>query len=424
MFSVTRQHATQLDEQDALAQYRDAFIFPKGKDIRYFCGHSLGLQAEQTKTYMQQYLSDWGNFAVDGHWKGASPWLSFHEWFQKPLSLLTGAYPDEVVAMNSLTVNLHICFASFYRPHRKRYKILTEYWNFSSDRFALESLVSLYGYDPKDAIITLKPKKNRFIVEWQDIEEAIAQHGSELALVFFNGVNYYTGQAFPMEAITRAAHRVGAYCGFDLAHAIGNITLSLHDWRVDFAVWCSYKYLNGGPGAVGGAFIHQRHALEKNTPRMAGWWGHEASTRFQLSGKFKPVKGVDGFQMSNAPIANMIGLKASLELFLKVDAKVLAFKREHQYQYLCYLLSSLCTVQNGKKYFGSIISPQEENQHGSMVCIHCPGGKSLVDELHSKGFWVDWREPDVIRITPSPWFTSYSDIYALSIYLSKVMVIK
>ncbi len=424
-FSITRDFALQLDSEDTLRNYQSEFIFPKNRTpIRYFSGHSLGLQSKKVKSQVDSFLKDWAEYGVEGHWKGENPWLPFHEWFCKPLSLLTGAFPDEVVAMNSLSVNLHIAFASFYRPQRKRFKILTEYWNFSSDRFALESLVQLYGYDPKEAIITLKPKKGKYQIETKDILKAIEDHKSELAIVFFNGVNYYTGQAFDIATITQHAQRAGAFCGFDLAHAIGNIPLRLHDDRVDFAVWCSYKYLNGGPGAVGGLYVHQRHSLDKTTPRMAGWWGHELTTRFHLTGKYKPLTGAAGFQMSNAPIMNMLGLRASLEIFMAAGLDKLYQKSSTQYTYFSFLLTSLCQPDKHKIYRGKIISPLKDGEHGSMVCIQCENGKGLVELLHQEGYWCDWREPNVIRMTATPLYTSYIDIYDLCLLLSKHLVIE
>ncbi|MFN8417288.1 MAG: kynureninase [Cytophagaceae bacterium] len=424
-FSITREFAQQLDAEDKLHPIKSQFLFPKHKNsVRYFCGHSLGLQSKRVKTITETFLKDWAEFGVEGHWKGENPWLPYHEWFCKPLSLLTGAYPDEVVAMNSLSVNLHIAFASFYRPQRKRFKILTEYWNFSSDRFALESLVQLYGYDPKDAIITLKPKKGKYQLETKDILKAIEDHKNELAIVFFNGVNYYTGQAFDIATITQHAQRVGAFCGFDLAHAIGNIPLKLHDDRVDFAVWCSYKYLNGGPGAVGGLFIHQRHSLDKTTPRMAGWWGHELTTRFHLTGKYKALSGAAGFQMSNAPIMNMLGLRASLEVYLEAGINNLFEKSKTQYDYFVFLISSLCHSDKRKSFRGKIISPLQSGTHGAMVCIECENGKGLVELLIKEGYWCDWREPNVIRMAASPLYTSYSDIYEMCLMLSQHLIIE
>ena len=425
-FSITRTFALQLDKEDPLATYRKDFLFPKSlKPVTYFSGHSLGLQPRLTKSYMLQELDDWEKFAVEGHWKAKNPWLNYHQAFSKPLSVLTGAYPDEVIAMNSLTTNLHFMLASFYRPSGKKIKIITEAWNFPSDRFALESLVKLYGYDPKKVIIEIKPSKKNFHITTEEICAVIEKNKATVALVLFNGVNYYTGQVFDIPRITQSAHLAGAFAGFDLAHAIGNINLQLHDWKVDFAVWCSYKYLNGGPGAVGGAFVHQIHGHDKTTPRMAGWWGHEQNTRFSLEGGYKPLSGAAGFQVSNAPIMNMVGLKASLEIFMKAGVPAISKKRNTLFDYLVFLINALCTADQTKKFQIKIITPLSQKEHGSMLSIKVEAGKGkeLFDLLINAGYYVDWREPDVIRIAPVPLYNSFQDVYNLAIELSKLAVL-
>ncbi|MBC7449951.1 MAG: kynureninase [Cytophagales bacterium] len=421
-FIVTRAFAAQLDKEDPLAEYRKEFLFPKQEvPVIYFSGHSLGLQPKQTKTYALQELDDWERWAVEGHWKAKNPWLTYHQSFAKPLSILTGSFPDEVVAMNSLTTNLHFMLASFYRPAGKKIKIITEGWNFPSDRFALESLVKLYGYDPKKVIIELKPAKGKFHLTIDEVCKAIDKHKTTVALVLFNGVNYYTGQAFDMQRITQAAHVAGAFAGFDLAHAIGNIQLQLHDWNVDFAVWCSYKYLNAGPGAVGGAFVHQKHGHDKTTPRMAGWWGHEQNTRFQLEGSYKPLSGAAGFQVSNAPVMNMVGLKASLEIFMNAGWNAVSKKRNTLFDYMVFLIKALCTQDQKKRFSIEIITPLSVKEHGCMLSIRVEAkkGKELFNLLSSKGYWVDWRDPDVIRIAPVPLYNRYQDIYNLVMELSR-----
>jgi kynureninase len=421
-FLITRAFAKQLDREDVLAPFRNFFLFPKtGNKTTYFCGHSLGLQPKRTQAYMYAELEDWATWAVEGHWKAKNPWLTYHQAFAKPLSVLTGAYPDEVVAMNSLTTNLHFMLASFYRPLGKKIKIITEAWNFPSDRFALESLVKLYGYDPKKTIIELKPSKNTFDLTSEEICSCIEKHKDSVALVFFNGVNYYSGQAFDMARITQSAHRAGAFVGFDLAHAIGNISLQLHDWKVDFAVWCSYKYLNAGPGAVGGAFIHQKHGHDKTTPRMAGWWGHDQNSRFNLEGNFKPISGAAGFQVSNAPVMNMVGLKASLEIFMEAGWNQISKKRKVLFDYMVFLLKSLCTNDHKSPFQFQIITSTKTNTHGSMVSIrvHKQKGKELFDILMKQGYIIDWREPDVIRMAPVPLYNSFEDVYNLVLELSK-----
>lgn len=425
-FIITRAFAVQLDKEDPLARFRKEFLFPKlGNHTTYFCGHSLGLQPKRTKELMLTELNDWSTWAVEGHWKATNPWLTYHQAFAKPLSVLTGAYPDEVVAMNSLTTNLHFMLASFYRPAGKKIKIITEAWNFPSDRYALESLVKLYGYDPKKVIIELKPTKKNTQLSTEEICACIEKNKATVALVFFNGVNYYSGQAFDMARISQAAHLAGAFAGFDLAHAIGNINLQLHDWKVDFAVWCSYKYLNGGPGAVGGAFIHQQHGHDKTTPRMAGWWGHDQNTRFNLEGGFKPLSGAAGFQVSNAPIMNMVGLKASLDIFMDAGWTAISKKRNTLFSYMVFLIKSLCTNDQKKRFSIQLITPTENNTHGCMLSVRVDQGKGkeLFDILLKKGFVLDWREPDVIRIAPVPLYNTYQEIYALVLELSKHAVL-
>ena len=425
-FLITRAFAKQSDREDVLASFRKFFLFPKtGNKTTYFCGHSLGLQPKMTQAYMNAELEDWANWAVEGHWKAKNPWLTYHQAFAKPLSVLTGAFPDEVIAMNSLTANLHFMLASFYRPAGKKIKIITEAWNFPSDRFALESLVKLYGYDPKKTIIELKPSKNKFELTSEEICSCIEKHKDNVALVFFNGVNYYSGQAFDMARITQSAHRAGAFVGFDLAHAIGNISLQLHDWKVDFAVWCSYKYLNAGPGAVGGAFIHQKHGHDKTTPRMAGWWGHDQNSRFNLEGNFKPISGAAGFQVSNASVMNMVGLKASLEIFMEAGWDQISKKGKVLFDYMVFLLESLCTNDHKSLFQFQIITSTKTNTHGSMVSIRVQKqkGKELFDILIKQGYIVDWREPDVIRIAPVPLYNSFEDVYNVVLELSKHAVI-
>jgi len=424
---ITRSYSIQLDKEDPIAEYRKEFLFPKASVIptTYFCGHSLGLQPKKAKDLFIQELEDWSTWGVEGHWKATNPWISYHQPFAKPLAVLTGAYPDEVVAMNSLTTNLHFMLASFYRPAGKKIKIITEGWNFPSDRFALESLVKLYGYDPKKVIIELKPEKKGAYLTTQEICASIQKNKDSVALVMMSGVNYYTGQAYDMARISQAAHLAGAFAGFDLAHAIGNIPLQLHDWKVDFAVWCSYKYLNGGPGAVGGAFVHQQHGHDKTTPRMAGWWGHDQNTRFNLEGSYKPVSGAAGFQVSNAPVFNMIGLKASLDIYMEAGLPAINKKRKLMFDYLVFMLKALCTPDPGKKFFMHIITPLSANEHGSMLSIRIEKnlGKELVNLLTEKGYVVDWREPDVMRIAPVPLYNTYQEIYSFVLELSKHAVL-
>lgn len=425
-FLINRSYSIQLDKEDPLAVYRKEFLFPTGTiPTTYFCGHSLGLQPSRAKDFFMHELEEWSTWGVEGHWKASNPWINYHQQFAKPLAVLTGAYPDEVVAMNSLTTNLHFMLASFYRPAGKKIKIITEGWNFPSDRFALESLVKLYGYDPKRVIIELKPAKKGAYLSTEEICASIQKNKDSVTLVMMSGVNYYTGQAYDMSRISQAAHLAGAFAGFDLAHAIGNIPLQLHDWKVDFAVWCSYKYLNAGPGAVGGAFVHQQHGHDKGTPRMAGWWGHDQTTRFNLEGSYKPLSGAAGFQVSNAPVFNMIGLKASLEIYMEAGLPAINKKRKLMFDYLVFLIKALCNPDPGKKFFMRLITPLSLHEHGSMLSIRIEKnlGKELVNMLTEKGYVVDWREPDVMRIAPVPLYNTYQEIYSFVLELSKHAVL-
>jgi kynureninase len=424
-FSIAKNYAVELDLDDELKIYKDFFLFPKKKSVKYFCGHSLGLQPKNTKNQLLQHLHDWEDYAVEGHWKAKQPWISIHKSFQKTLSKITGSYPNEVVAMNSLTVNLHLMFATFYKPKGKKTKILCEAINFSSDRFALESLVKSVN-KPMTTLVTIAPLKTKSYTTTEQWIAYIEKHHTQLAMVFLNGINYYNGQSLDIEKIARTARRYQIIVGLDLAHAIGNIDLNLHDWGIDFAVWCSYKYLSGGPGAVGGAFIHQKHGLNPKTPRLSGWWGHEEKSRFDLKGSFKAIKGAEGFQLSNAPVFNMQGLYASLEMYEKVDWKLFQEKRAKSFDYFMFLLKAFSVPSSDKKFTLTIITPIEEGMHGSMISLQIKerNGKSLFETLFNKGYWIDWRSPNVIRISFHPFYTSYKDIFSLAYELGKLSILK
>lgn len=326
-FQNTLEFAQQLDAQDELKSYRNEFIFPQhnGKDVIYFTGNSLGLQPKRTKKYVDDVMNDWANLAVEGHFYAEKPWWDYQERFAEPLSKLVGAKPSEVAVMNTLTVNLHLLMVSFYRPTKSRYKIICEEKAFPSDQYMFQSQVSHHGYNPSEAIIEIKRREGEHNIRLEDILSKIEEVGDELALVLFGGVNYYTGQVFDMKAITDAGHKVGAYVGFDLAHAAGNIKLDLHDWNVDFAAWCSYKYMNSGPGNASGCFVHERHH-QSNLPRFAGWWGHNKERRFKMEPTFDPVHGADGWQISNLPILSLAPYLASVDMFAEIGMEKLIQK--------------------------------------------------------------------------------------------------
>ncbi|HVD98415.1 MAG TPA: kynureninase, partial [Cytophagaceae bacterium] len=341
---MTLERAKYLDSQDVLKHFRKQFHMPvlDGKQVVYFCGNSLGLQPAKAKEYFDTELESWSKWGVEGHFHGKHPWLHYHKLFSKSLAKITGAKAAEVVAMNTLTTNLHLMLTTFYRPTARRYKIITEAGSFSSDIYALSSQVKLHGLDPKKVIVELKPRKGEYTLRTEDIVKQIQRHRSSLALVMMGGVNYYTGQAFEMEVIAKATHKAGAKAGFDLAHAIGNIPLNLHKWDIDFAVWCTYKYLNSGPGAVGGLFIHEKHAKNRALPRLAGWWGNEEKDRFQMKPVFQPTPTAEGWQLSNAQVFNMIAHKASLELFDEAGMKALVKKSRAMTTFLEDLIKTEC----------------------------------------------------------------------------------
>ncbi|HSZ26144.1 MAG TPA: kynureninase [Cytophagaceae bacterium] len=416
---MTLEYAKQLDEKDELKGFREKFNLPvtKDKPLIYFCGNSLGLQPKKTKEYFDQELNDWANLGVEGHFQGKNPWLHFHKSFSKSLSKITGAKISEVVAMNSLTVNLHLMLTTFYRPTAKRYKIIIEPGSFSSDVHAVTSQIKLHGLNPKNILFELKPRKGEFIIRTEEIVKQIERHKSDLALVLLGGVNYYTGQAFDMEVITKAVHKVGAKAGYDLAHAIGNIPLELHKWEVDFAVWCSYKYLNSGPGAVGGIFIHEKHTKIKTLPRLAGWWGHQEKTRFQMKPEFIPTPTAEGWQLSNAPVFNMIGHKASLEIFEEAGMKPIVKKSRSMTTFLEDMIKTQCKIETGYKI--KIITPGSIDERGSQISIFVmKNGEELFQKITEAGFVVDWRSPNVIRVAPTPLYNSFEEVYLFAEFLS------
>ena len=409
-FEASSEYARSLDQIDILYPFRERFLFPQhnGWDVRYFCGNSLGLQPKSTGYLMQKELEDWAAFGVEGHTQARNPWLYYHHLFSESLARIVGAEPDEVVAMNTLTVNLHLLMISFYRPANGRYKILIEAGAFPSDQYAVETQVRMWGHDPHDAIIEISPREGEFSINEEDIFSAISEAGSSLALVMIGGVNYYTGQLFDMKRITEAAHRVGAYAGYDLAHAVGNVPLQLHDWGADFACWCSYKYLNSGPGGVGGAFVHRHHGNNPKIFRLAGWWGNEEETRFKMKKGFFPQQGAASWQMSNAPVFNMIAHRASLDIYDKAGMAALREKSLNLTAYLEFLLGELKTLPF------SVITPREPQQRGCQISmLFHERGREVFDALTDAGIVADWREPDVIRVAPVPLYNTYEDVYRL-----------
>ena len=403
--------AQQLDAQDQLSHYQNEFSFPQvnGKNVIYFTGNSLGLQPKRAKTYVDEVMNDWANLAVEGHFYAEKPWWDYHERFANPLSKLVGALPSEVTVMNTLTVNLHLLMVSFYRPTATRYKIICEEKAFPSDQYLFQSQVNFHGYATEDAIVEVKRRDGEHNIRLEDVLAKIDEVGDELALVLIGGVNYYTGQVFDMKAITEAGHRVGAYVGWDLAHAAGNIELHLHDWQVDFAAWCSYKYMNSGPGNASGCFIHEKHHSNSELPRFAGWWGHNKERRFKLEPQFDPIQGADGWQISNLPVLSLAPYLASVELFAEIGMDALIAKRNTITAYLEFVLREIDREVQGNF---EIITPSNPSERGCQLSVFLHGeGRSLFDYLMKNGVIIDWREPNVIRLAPVPMYTSFEDIY-------------
>ena len=396
------------DANDPLRDFRNRFHFPKTKSGRepvYLTGNSLGLQPKGTRNEIEQELSRWADLAVEGHFRGDNPWVSYHERVRGSLANLAGALPLEVVAMNQLTVNLHLLMVSFYRPERDRYKIIIEHGAFPSDRFAVMSQIAFHGFDPSRGLIELKPREGEHCLRMEDIEREINVHGPQTALLLLGGVNYYNGQFFDLESITKQAKKHGIVVGFDLAHAIGNVPLRLHDWGVDFAAWCSYKYLNAGPGGVAGAFVHERHSESKTLPRFAGWWGHNLETRFEMNQEFAPLAGADGWQLSNAAVLNIAALRASLDLFDEAGLPALFTKSR---ALTGHLERKLHEFSEGSF---TILTPENPNERGCQLSLKMRNGdRRVFDKLVENDVFADWREPGVIRIAPVPLYNSFEDV--------------
>ncbi|HEU4717739.1 MAG TPA: kynureninase [Bacteroidia bacterium] len=414
------QYARQMDAADPLKKFRERFHFPQfnGEDVLYFTGNSLGLQPKTAREYILQELDDWAKLGVEGHFHGKRPWFSYHEFLTEKTARLVGAKDIEVVVMNQLTVNVHLLMVSFYRPRGLRYKIITEQKAFPSDQYAVASQVKFHGYDPEEAIIEVAPREGEHTIRTEDVLAAIGAHRDELALVFIGGVNYYSGQVFDMETISAAAHKAGAYAGFDLAHAAGNLKLELHKWNVDFACWCSYKYLNSGPGSVAGAFVHEKHA-DENLVRFAGWWGHDKNTRFRMEKEFIPIPGAEGWQLSNAPVFSMAAHLASLEIFDEAGMDALVEKSKKLSGFLEFVIDEISADNENCL---EIITPRDWKQRGCQLSVIAHGyGRDLFNSLMHNGVIPDWREPNVIRLAPVPLYNSFEDVFKFGERLREAM---
>jgi kynureninase len=411
-FSTGRAFADSLDHSDPLRQMRDRFIIPQhnGEDQTYLLGNSLGLQPRATAWHIDKVLTEWSRYGVEAFFEGDDPWMDYHDSLTGPLGRIVGALPHELTVMNQLTVNLHLMLVSFYKPYGTRTRILCEQKAFPSDQYMLETYIKHLGMDPAEVIMEIGPRPGESEIRSEDIIKTIERHHDELALVFFGGLNYYTGQVLDMKAITVAAHEHGIHAGFDLAHAAGNIELRLHDWDVDFACWCSYKYLNSGPGAVGGVFIHERHHHDPEIPRLAGWWGYHKPTRFLMEKGFKPIASAEGWQLSTPSIILYACHKASLEVFEEAGWEALLTKQERMKSYLWSLLEDL-NVSRDEKVFELLTPEKERGCQVSMYMLR--NGKAVYDGLMKKGIIVDWREPNVIRFAPVPLYNTFADIWKL-----------
>ncbi|MFI0426843.1 MAG: kynureninase [Flavobacterium sp.] len=429
IFENTRNFAQSLDAQDELRNYRDEFIFPQvnGKQVIYFTGNSLGLQPKRTKSYIDEVMADWANLAVEGHFYADKPWWDYHERFAVPLSDIVGAKPTEVTVMNTLTVNLHLLMVSFYRPTLKKFKIICEEKAFPSDQYMFQSQIDFHsksvGFDPKEALVEIKRREGEHNIRLEDVLAKIDEVGEELALVLIGGVNYYTGQVFDMKTITEAGHKYGAYVGWDLAHAAGNIKLQLNDWKVDFAAWCSYKYMNSGPGNASGCFVHEMHHNDSDLPRFAGWWGHNKERRFKMEPKFDPVRGAEGWQISNLPILSLAPYLASVEMFAEVGMDKLIAKRDVLTSYLEFILHEIDKELESAEF--EIITPSNPDERACQLSVYLHGqGRELFDRLMKNGVITDWREPNVIRLAPAPFYCSFEDMYEFGQILKRLILDK
>ncbi|WP_106794070.1 kynureninase [Aquimarina sp. Aq78] len=406
------EYAKELDQKDKIAQYRDQFHIPKddnGKDWIYMCGNSLGLQPKTTQKYIQQELEDWANYGVEGHFEAKNPWMPYHEFLTDTMAKVVGAKPLEVVIMNTLTTNLHLLMVSFYQPDKTKYKIVIESDAFPSDRYAVESQLRFHGFDPKEGLVEWKPRSGEELLRLEDLETILDQQGDEIALLLIGGVNYYTGQYLDLKKIADLGHAKNCMVGIDLAHGVGNIQPELHDSGVDFAAWCTYKYLNSGPGSLGGLFVHEKHAYNKDLKRFAGWWSHNKNTRFNMRQEFDVMPGAEGYQLSNPPILSMAAIKASLDIFNEVGMVALREKSKALTAYFEFLINEIDTDRI------KIITPANPEERGCQLSIQVKNAdKSLHQKLTDHHIITDWREPDVIRCAPTPLYNSFEDVYRMT----------
>ena len=419
MFENSLEFARRCDAEDTLAPFREKFHIPtdsNGNELIYLCGNSLGLQPKSTSTYIKKELEDWANLGVEGHTHARHPWMPYHEFLTEKMAKLVGAKNEEVVIMNTLTTNLHLMMVSFYRPTKERYKIVVESDVFPSDKYAMESQLRFHGFDPSDGLILWKPRPGEDLCRMEDLEEIMKNEGASIALLMIGSTNYYSGQSFPLKEITKLGHDHGCKVGFDLAHGVGNILPDLHNAGPDFAVWCSYKYLNSGPGSLGGCFVHERHAENDNLKRFAGWWGHNKQTRFNMRHEFDPLPGAEGWQLSNPPILSMAAIMASLDVFDEAGMENLRRKAIKLTAFLEFLIDE---IKDGSI---SIITPRQPEERGCQLSIQLKNAdKHLHTRLTEAGVISDWREPDVIRVAPVPLYNSFEDVYRFSERLKQLL---
>ena len=419
MFQNSIDFAQNCDANDSLSHFREKFYIPKDKDgneLIYLCGNSLGLQPKKTSEYLKKELKDWAELGVEGHTEAENPWMPYHEFLTQSMARIVGAKPKEVVVMNSLTANLHFMMVSFYRPTSKRYKIVIESDAFPSDKYAVESQLHFHGFDPRDGLILWKPRKGENLCRFEDLEEIIKQQGDTIALLMIGSTNYYSGQAFPLKKITELGHANGSIVGFDLAHGAGNIQPNLHESGADFAVWCTYKYLNSGPGSLGGCFVHERHANNPDMKRFTGWWGHNKQTRFNMRHEFEPIPGAEGWQLSNPAILSMAAIRASLDVFEEAGFDNLREKAVKLTGFLEFLIKELNDTRI------HIITPSNPEERGCQLSIQVnSANKALHTDLTKAGVISDWREPDVIRVAPAPLYNSFVDVFKFVEQLKKVL---
>ncbi len=413
------EYAKELDKKDKISHYRNQFHIPKdkdGKDWIYMCGNSLGLQPKTTQQYIQQELNDWANFGVEGHFEAKNPWMPYHEFLTDAMAKVVGANPLEVVIMNTLTTNLHLLMVSFYQPTKTKYKIVIESDAFPSDRYAVESQLHFHGFDPKEGLIEWKPRKGEELLHIEDLEGILNQQGDEIALLLIGGLNYYTGQYLDIKKIADLGHAKNCMVGIDLAHGVGNIQPKLHESGVDFAAWCTYKYLNSGPGSLGGLFVHEKHAYNKDLKRFAGWWSHNKKNRFNMRQEFDVMPGAEGYQLSNPPILSMAAIKASLDIFNEVGMDTLREKSIALTGYFDFLIHQIDTDRI------KIITPDNPEERGCQLSIQVKNAdKSLHQKLTDHHIITDWREPDVIRCAPTPLYNSFEDVFKMAEILKTVL---